>query len=58
MIIADNETLNDMSTYTMTINEKTIGKLIIRNKGIITDNTNNIDIKDPISYGQTTIFSE
>jgi hypothetical protein len=47
-----------MSTYTIALNDKTIGKLMIWNKGMITDNTDNINIQDPISYGQTPIFSE
>jgi hypothetical protein len=50
--------LADMSTYTMTLNGKTIGKLMIRNNdGIITEDAN-IDIQDPITYGKIAIFSE
>ncbi|MEI6774306.1 MAG: hypothetical protein WCL18_06000 [bacterium] len=47
-----------MSTYTMTFNEKIIGKLMIWNNNTITTNIANIDIQDPITYGQTAIFSE
>jgi len=57
-IIADNETLADMNTYTITYNAKTIGKLMLRSMDNITANTANVDVLDPITYGQTTIFSE
>jgi len=57
-ITTDNETLADMSTYIMTFNGKNIGKLMIWNNTTDTTNPANIDIQDPITYGQTTIFSE
>lgn len=57
-ITADNETLADMSTYTMTMNGKTIGKCMLWSNDTITTNIANIDIQDPITYGQTPIFSE
>ena len=57
-IIADNEIVADMATYTITLNEKIIGKMMIWNNEIVTDNKDNIDIQDPIVYGQTKIFSE
>jgi hypothetical protein len=47
-----------MGTYTMTFNDKIIGKLMLWNDDIITTNIGNIDIQDPITYGQTAIFSE
>lgn len=56
-ITADNETLGGMSTYTMTFNDKTIGKLMLWNT-TATVNTNSVDIQDPITYGTTNIFSE
>jgi hypothetical protein len=57
-ITADNEMLTDMSTYTMTLNGKTIGKLMLRSNDSVTANTDNINIQDPITYGKTSIFSE
>jgi hypothetical protein len=57
-ITADNETLGDMSTYTMTLNDKTIGKFMIWSNNDITANRANIDVQDPITYGITNIFSE
>ena len=42
----------------MTLNGKTIGKLMIWNNTTNTTNPANIDIQDPITYGQTAIFSE
>lgn len=58
IITADDETIADMSVYTITYNEKVIGKLMIRNKDDITANAANIDLQDPITYGKTTVFSE
>ncbi|MEI6672321.1 MAG: hypothetical protein WCL02_02945 [bacterium] len=46
-----------MSTYMMTFNDKTIGKLMVWN-ATATVNNNSIDIQDPITYGTTNIFSE
>lgn len=57
-ISADNEMIADMSSYTLTMNSKIIGKIMIWNNDNITTNTANIDIQDPITYGQTPIFSE
>lgn len=47
-----------MSTYTIELNGKTLGKIMIWKNDTITDNTANIDIQDPISYGKTSIFTE
>lgn len=57
-ITADNEIIEDMNTYTVTIQGKKIGKLIIRtiNNNII--DKINTDLQDPVTYGKTTIFSE
>lgn len=57
-IVADNEMIADMNTYTITINQKTIGKIMIWSDDIVTAHTENIDIQDPNTYGQTSIFSE
>lgn len=58
IITADNETLADMYTYTITLDSKTIGKMMIWSNDSITANTANINIQDPITYGKTSIFSE
>lgn len=42
----------------MTMNGKTIGKCMLWSNDTITTNIANIDIQDPITYGQTPIFSE
>ncbi len=57
-IDADNESIEDMNTYTMTMNGKTIGKLLIRSTNDITTKPANIDVMDPVTYGKTNIFTE
>jgi len=57
-IVADNEMLADMSTYTVALDEKIIGKFLIWNTNSITTNTTTIDLQDPITYGTTPIFTE
>ena len=57
-ITADNEMLADMSTYTIALNGKTIGKLMIWSNDSVTANAANIDLQDPITYGKTNIFTE
>lgn len=57
-IEADNELIEDMNTYTMTMNGKTIGKILIRSTNDITAKPANIDLMDPVTYGKTNIFSE
>jgi hypothetical protein len=42
----------------MTFNGKNIGKIMIRSNNSITSDTANIDIQDPMTYGQTPIFTE
>ena len=50
--------LVDMSTYTVTFNGKTIGKMMLRSNDDITANPSNINLSDPMTYGTTDIFSE
>ena len=57
-ILANNETLNDMSTYTMTFQGKNIGKILIWNNNDITLDAANIDLQDSLTYGTTKIFSQ
>lgn len=52
------ETLEGMRIYTLTMDEKTLGKIMVRTKGSIIENKDTIDIIDPISYGKTKVFSE
>lgn len=47
-----------MSSYTMTLNEKTIGKLMLWSNDSVTANAAHIDLQDPITYGKTAIFTE
>lgn len=55
-IETDTKTIEDMSTYTVSLNGKTIGRLMLwNNNGIVTEA---IDIIDPIIYGKTATFSE
>lgn len=55
-IETDTKTIEDMSTYTVSLNGKTIGRLMLwNNNGIVTEA---IDIIDPIIYGKTAAFSE
>ena len=57
-ITADNEMLADMSTYTIALNGKNIGKLMIWSNDSVTANTANIDLQNPLTYGKTNIFTE
>ena len=47
-----------MSTYTLVINDKKIGKIMIRSNDDVTADSANINVQDPINYGTTEIFSE
>ncbi len=55
---ASEETLEGMSIYTLAMDDKILGKIMVRTKGSIIENKDTIDILDPITYGQTKVFSE
>ena len=42
----------------MMINDKKIGKIMIRSNDDVTADSANINVQDPITYGTTDVFSE
>jgi len=55
---ASEEILEGMRVYILTMDDKTLGKIMVRAKGNIIENKDTVDILDPITYGQTKVFSE
>lgn len=57
-IQADNEMIDDMSTYTMTFDGKHIGTMLVWNNESIAGESANIELLDPVTYGKTSAFSQ
>ena len=55
-ITMNTENIDGLSTYTVTLNGKTIGKMIIWNNEDFTAEA--VNIIDPLLYGKTVAFSE